>query len=174
MAKVSKNAWRKFAEEQRRQAAQTPVGSQPAQDPKKKPVTVVKSDSVQAVELLKLRNSDDFSNELHKKVLDKNYIEAAKLITLAIESGLPALKEENTLKDIRTTIAGLTDQNSPNTNKESVKAAIALIKKCAEQKIIYEQNPKDDFPRITETAIGLGQNYCPADTAYAIIEILNA
>ena len=32
MAKVSKNAWRKFAEEQRHKAAQTPVGSQVAQD----------------------------------------------------------------------------------------------------------------------------------------------
>ena len=177
MAKVSKNAWRKFAEEQRHKAAQTPVGPQLAQSQKKielKPVTAVKPGLVQTVTVLELRNSDDFPKELHRQVLDKNYIEAAKLITSAIYSGLPALKEENTLKDIRTTIAGLTDQNSPNTNEESVKAAIALIKKCAEQKIIYEQNPKDDFPRITETAIGLGQNYCPADTAYAIIEILNA
>ena len=171
MAKVSKNAWRRFAEEQRHKAAQTPVGSQPAQDQKNselKPDIAVKPGLVQTVKVLELRNSDDFPKELHRKVLDKNYIEAAKLITSAIYSGLPALEEENTLKDIKTTIAGLTDYQSVRTNYESVTAGIALIKKCAERGIVYEEDL--DNPRVTETAIIEGQKYCPADTAYALLK----
>ena len=176
---VSKSQWKKFKAEQKLHAqgpTSTPSQAQPAQDPKKiEPATIpqgLSSKPAITPALLSLQNATDFPNKLHNTVLDKNYFEAFALINTAIGLKLSELKEEGVLKDIRTTIAGLTDQHSPKTNTESVKAGISLIKKCAELGIIYE--PDADNARVTQTAIGVGQNYCPADTAYAIIEIQKA
>ena len=114
----------------------------------------------------------DFKAEVHSAILQKDYLEAYRLISVAINSNLSELKEKDVLKDILTTIAGLTAQYSPETNAETIKAGIALIKECAERGITYE--PDVDNPKVTQTAICLGQDYYPADIAYTIIELLNA
>ncbi len=177
MASKIKRALEKHLAEQRKlQAQATPTDITPAQpqSPKElKPIVPLKQTIAESA-LIKpgTHSYVRFAHDLHREVLGKNYILASGLINNAIDLNHEDLKEPAVLKDIKTTIAGLTDDKSEKTNAESIRTGISLIKKCAEQGIVYEE--ERDTPKVTQTALIIGQNSCPALVAYTIISILKA